>query len=196
MLKAVKYCVMMAMAVAMGFFVSGCGGAGASVSSAMQADIDAKKAVYTQINMWVDNNKRGESIVYGTNYNIGSFIPVNSKVTYERSAKRGVVILYKGEEITIQNEPKYTKLDLDSFLSRTFGTKKVNLSKFSSQERKAIGKGMMVKGMSKDAVVIARGYPPAHATMSLDQDKWRYWKNRWNTMYVVFEKGKVASFIE
>ena len=47
--------------------------------------------------------------------------------------------------------------------------------------------------MSKKAVLVALGHPPAHATPSLESDEWKYWKSRWNTMIVIFKNGKVAA---
>lgn len=46
--------------------------------------------------------------------------------------------------------------------------------------------------MSKDAVLVAIGYPPITRTPTLESDDWTYWSNRFNTFIVYFENGKVS----
>jgi hypothetical protein len=46
--------------------------------------------------------------------------------------------------------------------------------------------------MSKDAVVMAYGYPPDHKTPSLKTDLWTYWENRLISITVQFADGKAA----
>jgi len=41
-----------------------------------------------------------------------------------------------------------------------------------TSEKTAIEKGDVVLGMSKDAVITSRGFPPAHKTASLKLDSW------------------------
>lgn len=50
--------------------------------------------------------------------------------------------------------------------------------------------------MTKEEVLIARGYPPSHATLSLDSDQWRFWQNRWDTIIVQFNNGTVETIID
>jgi hypothetical protein len=190
MMRTFKQWLFLGVFVALGLAVGGCGGA--KVSPAVQEAITAKTPMYTQTGMWYETKK----IVYGTNYNVGVHIPVNSKVTVVGAAGHGVVIDYKGVQVELRNIGKYTGLDDGQFVDRLLGSKPVDLSKFSAAERTAIGKGALEKGMSRDAVLVSRGYPPAHATPSLKDERWRYWKNRWATMYVVFTNGKVSGFVE
>jgi len=47
--------------------------------------------------------------------------------------------------------------------------------------------------MSREAVIISYGYPPAHQTPSLESNKWKYWKSRGTNFFVYFDKdGKVS----
>ena len=41
-------------------------------------------------------------------------------------------------------------------------------------------------------MTLAIGYPPEHATPSLDSDVWTYWKNRFGKLKVTFANGKVS----
>ena len=50
-----------------------------------------------------------------------------------------------------------------------------------------------LKGMRKEAVVLAIGYPPRRDTPSLDNTIWRYWSSRLSFFLVEFDaSGKVA----
>ena len=45
---------------------------------------------------------------------------------------------------------------------------------FSKKERNAVKRGFLVGGMSKEAVLMAYGYPPEHRTPSLDSNDWTF----------------------
>ena len=167
---------------------SGCGSA--KLNPMEQSYIDKQKVLYTQVGMWSYNSK-----VSGTNYSTGEFIPVNTKVTISKVTTSAIVMNYDGRNIIIQNN-KYTKVDINTILNRTLSLSKVNLSKFSKATRNNILKGHLVIGMSKQASIIARGYPPAHVTPSLDSNSWRYWNSRWNTTIYQFSNNKLAQIVK
>ncbi|KXS52578.1 MAG: hypothetical protein AWU57_3040 [Marinobacter sp. T13-3] len=148
------------------------------------------KTAVTQINMW---SYKGE--LETTHYAVDTLIPVNSEVQIMDTSSKTITfrVVDTGMEVTLVNKQKYTGMGIDGIYDRYFGDSKVNLSKFSNLEREAIENGRVVPGMSKDAVLVARGYPPAHRTPSLESDSWRYWQSRFNTIVVNFDDGKVVN---
>jgi len=46
--------------------------------------------------------------------------------------------------------------------------------------------------MSKEAVILAIGYPPEHVTPTLESNTWKYWRTRFATQLVSFVDGKVV----
>jgi len=62
----------------------------------------------------------------------------------------------------------------------------------SDRVEKLIEQGVVDAGMTRDQVLMALGYPPAHRTPSLDAPVWTYWQNRWATMQVYFDGDRVA----
>jgi len=56
----------------------------------------------------------------------------------------------------------------------------------TDQEIQAIKLGTVVNGMSKNAVLVAYGYPPEHRTGSTYSNTWIYWRNKFNTFRVCF----------
>ena len=73
---------------------------------------------------------------------------------------------------------------------------RTDLSRFSDQERALIRAGEVGVGMSREAVILALGYPPSHQTPSLQNQAWTYWRDRFRTFVVEFENGKVARIRE
>jgi hypothetical protein len=56
----------------------------------------------------------------------------------------------------------------------------------------AIEHAQVVPGMTRDEVLMAIGYPPAHRTPSLESSTWTYWANRWESFMVNFDGNRVA----
>ena len=148
------------------------------------------KTATTQINMW---SYKGE--LETTHYAVDTLIPVNSKVDILDTTSKTITFRVKdtGMEVTLVNKAKYTQMSIEGIYDRYFGDSNVNLSKFTKLERDAIESGRVVEGMSKDAVLVARGYPPAHQTPTLESNSWRYWQSRFDTIIVNFDDGKVSS---
>jgi len=148
------------------------------------------KTATTQINMW---SYKGE--IETTHYAVDTLIPVNSEVQILDTTGKTITFLVKdaGMEVTLVNKAKYTGMGIEGIYDRYFGDSKVSMSGFTKLERDAIENGRIVEGMSKDAVLVARGYPPAHETPSLEGDYWRYWQSRFDTIIVQFEDGKVVN---
>ncbi len=57
----------------------------------------------------------------------------------------------------------------------------------SEKEIDAVKAGKLVVGMSKAAVIMARGYPPEHRTPSTEVNNWLYWENRFRKKAVNFD---------
>lgn len=141
--------------------------------------------------MWTEKGH-----IIATNHKKGSHIPVNSPVIVTNINSSVIAFNYEGTTFYLKNVEPYTKIGIVELLERTFSTKKVNLSQVNQNERNAISKGEVTMGMSKKTVIISRGFPPAHHTISLNSDSWRYWDSRFNTTVYEFTNGKVSKIIK
>lgn len=144
---------------------------------------------YTQIGMW-SYKGRHET----TNYGVDHFIPINTQVRILDTGRRSIVfqVVDNGMKVELVNAEKYTNQNIDAIYDRYFSQTPVNLNRFSANERESIMRGDVRRGMSKEAVLLARGYPPAHETPSTDKDEWKYWKSRFDTIIVSFRNGRVS----
>ena len=85
--------------------------------------------------------------------------------------------------------PNFTRADMATIARRMLSRKPVPIERFDKAAITAIKNGVLKIGMTKAQVIMARGYPPAHETPSLDLDTWKYWSSRFVTQSIVFENG-------
>ena len=199
--------------------LSGCGGA--KLSPKVQKAFTDKKVMYTQQNMHFMYGSFGTRAVNTANYAQGYLIPVNSKITFKDINSKQFSFIFEGHTIIMENIPKYTGITTSELVNRHFSTKKVNLNKFNAKERAVIAKpegektplqahprpfgvsytggyGLckVTKGMSKESVLVARGYPPVHGTKNTKLNSWKYWESGGDTLTINFKNNKVTNIVK
>lgn len=68
---------------------------------------------------------------------------------------------------------------------------KLTMAKFSPVVRKAIEVGKLTRGMTKEQVIMAVGYPQTNENPKLDGPYWRYWWSSFGPYYVYWSGNKV-----
>ena len=128
-----------------------------------------------------------------TNYRRGESIPVNTPVKLLNITSKTIEVEVdnSSQKLLVKNVEKHTGVDAYRMFDKLFAKKKVDLSKFTALERSHIDSGTVANGMSKEAVIVAIGYPPVTETPSLDSNLWVYWSGRFNKFNVHFKNGKV-----
>ena len=147
--------------------------------------------VYTLVNLHPDEQRHR---LYSVNYQLTGLIPRCSKVRIESIDSRKMIfrLLDSGREYEYVFHNSLRD-PIPAHLDKFFGKKcDVALEGMSEVDRKGIRSGTVLPGMSRRGVTLAIGYPPEHATPSLDSDIWTYWKNRFGKMTVSFANGKVV----
>lgn len=158
---------------------------------------ESGETLYTAVNMWYEHPLK----LLSTNYHRGIMIPAGTKIemigigfsrfTFEMDGMPNeFVITYAARH----DAPGNTFDDfLDSwFLGRDPLGPGTPYESFSSMEKEQIEKGELAVGMSKNAVLMAYGYPPGHMTPALDSRIWKYWNSRASTVFVFFKDGRVS----
>lgn len=73
---------------------------------------------------------------------------------------------------------------------------RARIARWPAPVRDAVRAGKVAIGMSKEEVIVARGYPPAHQTPSLDLPQWKYWHTSFGSFLVVWDSsGRVKDVI-
>ena len=97
-----------------------------------------------------------------------------------------------GEKIRFTFSDRHMAMDKQTYIDKIFSMDEIALDHLSSVDLKGVRDGKALKGMSKEGIMTALGYPAAHKTPSLDNSEWIYWTNRFGTFAVLFDKaGKV-----
>ena len=146
-------------------------------------------AYFTRVNFYQEEN-----LSYGTNYGVGSLVPVNTAVTVV-SLKGDRLVLQvtaTGQKITVENISKHTKKTGAEVASLLLSEKKTDLGALPKPLANAIAAGTLRRGMTREQVLLTRGYPPSHKTPSLEGDSWLFWRNRFASDAVVFRDGVVV----
>jgi len=149
---------------------------------------------YTAYNIWWEKPDK----VYSTNYEKGTLLPAGSevkdvKIDDEEAEFTDVKtsVRFKVEFVGRHHPGVKDKAFWERFLTpKTFAELTQG---FISQEIQAIKAGEIRAGMSKKAVLVARGYPPETRTPSLELDTCTYWHDRFRSYSVQFVDGKVVS---
>lgn len=144
---------------------------------------------YTQHNFWFE---KGKSLT--TNYQVGVLVPVNSKVQIRDmdSDELELFIVDMNVEVNVINVEKFTRMSMEQIRDRMLGKEPVKVEKFSKLGQENIKIGNMIVGMTKDEILVARGYPPTHATPSTQINTWTYWRNKFDRLVLQFENDKVS----
>ena len=102
---------------------------------------------------------------------------------------------------TLVHARKHTTISFRKLFERYFSETDVKstdgqFSKFTKDEQENIENGTISAGMSKEAVLMAYGYPPSHRTPRLSSNVWNYWKSRYVRVLVSFKDNKIMSIEE
>lgn len=170
---------------------------------------------YTTYNIWYG---RRTNVLDALNYKHGNILPVGTEVKVYRCGTRNkkragltndLLPLYhldfqpinavvKKDFRIFLNRATYPGVTIKQFTDRLLSTEKFNNSekKYSELEINAIKQGIIVPGMSKDAVLVSFGYPSPVDTPDLGSNIWVYWEGFSKKFIVEFDsKGLTISKI-
>ena len=121
-------------------------------------------------------------------------IPMNTKVTVN-AKRRGFEFFAVdlGQKIKFQFDENRMEMSTEEYIDLITSSQKVSMKPFSRIDRKGIEQGKVLKGMTKKGVMAAFGYPATHKTSSPKSNRWVYWKSRYGTKEVVFNKHGIVT---
>ncbi len=164
---------------------------GCRTGDAVETEASQKRytgGVYTAYNIWHENAD-GVSCV---NYHRGAMIPAGTALQSAEVSRKNRIkfVTQDGREFTLRFRSGFHPgVSIHQYLERmvTERTFEELTANFTQEEIDAIQRGTIVIGMSKEAVIISRGYPPEHETPTTSSNVWKYWENRFKTKLVHFD---------
>lgn len=125
---------------------------------------------------------------------VGRIIPAGTPVKLT-GTNRGVAnVEIDGKRYRLSNEFGARAEDFGKWLQKVLVDRNpgAKIASYPKPARDAIKSGRIARGMTKEQVIVSLGYPPAHATSSLDASDWTYMYNRWGRYIVRFnDAGRV-----
>jgi len=138
-----------------------------------------------------------KTTITDVNYQVGTLVPLGTPVTITDVRQKSVTFEPQGQPpITLVLKYGRKQTTMDALFSRLFLTTdpRRGLARVPAKTRALIEVGDIANGMTKDEVVMALGYPPAHRTPSIDGAVWQYWQDRWHQFSVYFDGDRVTRF--
>jgi len=141
------------------------------------------QSYFTRYGFWYERNAH-----VTTNYARGFFVPVNTSVKLASMTPRKMTLgLPSGETVDIELVPEFTQRPLTEIASELLGTQPVPIERLGDELANSIKSGELRLGMTKEQVLMTRGYPPRHRTPRLEAFQWIYWSSRFVTLTLVFD---------
>ena len=159
----------------------------------------SEETLYTAYNIWFEQpRKKKPAKIVCRNYRQGSLLPAGTPVhsiTFRYGKNSYILFSSEKWSFILYFQKKYhPNMNMEQFKDRLFtkeSFKKLTQG-FSSKEINAIEAGKIENGMSKQAVIVAYGYPPENVTPSTEENHWTYWISRFRKEVVEFdERGQV-----
>jgi len=165
----------------------------ATLALAMTAEASAGQKLYTAHNLWFEHPQK----VASTGFNKGTLLPAGTEVTDVEADGKSIeftVVSTKAEMRMIFFAKHHPGLTAKVFADRLFTAKDFAAltAGMTAEEIEAIRAGRIGAGMSRAAVLVARGYPPESKTSTLEAEVWNYQNNRFASEDVRFKDGKVT----
>ncbi|MBA3580871.1 MAG: hypothetical protein H0W44_00290 [Gammaproteobacteria bacterium] len=154
--------------------------------------------VYNLLNLHADPTRHTLSSV---NYQLEGLIPRCTALEITDAGKKRLKFKIKesGIEYSYDFHAKSTPGEFDNHLAKVFAAKcNTALSKnLNNADQAGIKTGLAKKGMSKNGVLLALGYPPEHITPDpKTADQWTYWKNKFNRFIVHFNSKGIVENVQ
>ncbi len=166
-----------------------------NVSETLQLPMTAQ--LYLSANLWYTNPDN----IDARNLHTGDFIPVGTAVSIVESTNIKLVFrtLHSSQLFTVNYDESWMVLPVEEFMKRYFTSTPAQqqFDAVNAQFLDAIKGGRLEKGMTRNEVLMAWGYPVTARTRNLENTTWIYLYEPFKSKRVIFDKnGKVSDFID
>ena len=182
------------MALCGGLLLTSCVNKSITVNEVLQQKIDDKD--YTACNLWYDDDNK----ISGLNYMEGTLLPIGTVITAEKgNLYLNTMTIHdaNGTEYTLEFAPDNIITPPYKLISQIFtlSDPEHKISQCSAETAAAIRKGEVIRGMTRDEVLLCWGRPNPSLTPDLNQNTWIYNISRYEVVRVLFSGDKVTRLL-
>jgi hypothetical protein len=183
------------MALWFGFMTVACGSCASDEPFVPMAESEpfvsaAERGVFTRYNLHYISEMGLHRASYAnwTEHPGHRFLPYNTRVRAVVGERRiYFIVADTGMKIDLEYNAGRMEMSPWEYLDLITSPTPVTYENLNALDRQGIAMGRALMGMSKQAVLVALGYPARHQTPSLDDNYWRYWKGRHGSYVVEFD---------
>lgn len=168
----------------------------ATVAQPVFAKDEARYTKYNSHTQSKDGKTYKASYANYTNPGQGHvIIPAGTEILIIDKSRKSFTFKFDNgtKKVIYEFHKKRMGMSLDEYLGKITSIEPVSFEGLSAQDKKGLAEGKAYKGMSRDGVLCALGYPATHRTPSLDSTSWIYWTNRFGTIAVDFDAQGLVS---
>ena len=127
------------------------------------------------------------------NYAQLPFIPLGTPVLIRALDGAQAIVEIDGRQLSLRLDAAQTKESAAQWLDKAVlaDDPRRKLESFPSGVRAAIESGRLIKGMTREQVIMSIGYPQVDDKKGLDAPSWRYWWTSFESFYVHWLRDKL-----
>jgi hypothetical protein len=177
------------------FLLCGCQQAGLQSASGQSAKSAAPPPPqgYTCCNLHYENDWINDG-----NYAQHPFIPAGTPAKVTGYGRYRASVDIGGKPMRLGQDYGRAQETLEKWVAKMIveTDPKPKIAGYSADVREAIRQGRVMKGMSREQVIISVGYPMTSETPALDSEIWRHWVSSFGAYQVLWDdKGRVKEII-
>jgi hypothetical protein len=142
------------------------------------------RQLYTCCNLHYEDPAK----ISDANYSVGSILPFGSAASVMAMTNKSVTFRSDATDFTVTQSYGRAQESAQQYFAKLLvdTDPRTHYATFSPSVQAAIRDGQVERGMTREQVLMALGYPATHRTASTDAGTWVYWYNRWVTYHVHF----------
>lgn len=179
-------------AVALVALLAGCAG-GPGVTQSDASSTRSSKTTYLQTGYACCNLRYEGDLIKDSNLGQLPFVAAGTPIRVKTIDGYVAQVDIDGRPMRLVFEHRETET-LEQWLGQIIVAEdpRNKLVAFSPTVREAIRAGKLVKGMTRDQVIMAVGYPQTSEKLPLNGPHWRYWWSGFSPYYVYWSRDKVS----
>ncbi len=131
--------------------------------------------------------------ISSSNYAQLPFIAIGTPVLIRAVDDAKAIVEINGQQLLLRPDPAQTRQSPAQWLEKAVVVQdpRRRLEDFPAGVRAAIQSGRVMKGMTREQVIMSIGYPHVDDKKGLEAPSWRYWWSGFESFYVQWTRDKV-----